>query len=84
MRSIDHLHSIRHGHENEAFAKQAYQRLTGHIVKLCGLHASLDTGIFDASPDGFVGDEGIIEIKCPSSLVGFPPTDMPEKMKISY
>ena len=48
------------------------------------MFVSLENGIFAASPDGLVGDGGIVEIKCPARLIGFPPTEMPYKMKSSY
>ena len=53
----------------------------GKRVKNCGLFVCLTNGILAASPDGLVKDDGIIEIKCPASIIGFPPTDLPKKMK---
>ena len=50
------------GVENEDFARTAYEIATGNIVKQAGF-IELDeyTG---CSPDGLVGDDGLVEIKC--------------------
>lgn len=55
---------MRRGNELEPDARFAYECKTGNVVSECGLvlHESLKAG---ASPDGLVGDEGLLEIKCP-------------------
>jgi len=52
------------GTEHEPEAVEAYAKATGNDVIECGFvkHPTLQTG---ASPDGLVGLEGGIEIKCP-------------------
>lgn len=54
------------GKEKEAEARAAYAARTGNIVDEVGFirHSSLEAG---ASPDGLVGSDTIIEIKCPNS-----------------
>ena len=55
------------GTDQEPFARAAYEHHTGTMVEECGLvlHPEIiDSG---ASPDGLVGDDGLIEIKCPST-----------------
>ena len=55
------------GTDQEPFARAAYEHATGVLVEECGfvLHPEIsDSG---ASPDGLVGDDGLIEIKCPST-----------------
>lgn len=51
------------GHEYEPAARELYEQRTGQTVTLCGFIEWSD--IFGGSPDGLVGDEGGIEIKCP-------------------
>ena len=53
-----------HGHDWEPKARAAYEMLHGVDVELCGLCTS-DDGTAAASPDGFVGEDGSIEVKCP-------------------
>lgn len=56
------------GHEEEAFARMAYEEHTGAIVQEVGFiqHQSLMAG---CSPDGLVGDKGGAEIKSVISTV---------------
>lgn len=56
--------AMQDGIEREPIARMAYEIETGNIVEEVGfiLHESLDCG---ASPDGLIGDDGGIEIKCP-------------------
>ena len=60
--SID-TKEVRWGDEHEQDARVEYERRTGYTVELCGFIA-LNAG-FGGSPDGLVGEEGMIEIKCP-------------------
>jgi putative phage-type endonuclease len=51
------------GIEREPFARQQYEITTGDKVQQVGfVKSDEETGV---SPDGFVGDDGMIEIKCP-------------------
>ena len=55
------------GTEQEPFARAAYEIATGQMVEECGFvpHPTIDNA--GASPDGLVGDSGLIEIKCPNT-----------------
>jgi len=48
----------------EPKAKEKYSLLYGKDVVNCGLFVSLENGILAASPDGLLGDDGILEVKC--------------------
>tara|TARA_R110000868_G_C10948000_1_gene767581 strand:- start:3176 stop:3790 length:615 start_codon:yes stop_codon:yes gene_type:complete len=50
------------GNENEFFARNLYQEQTLSVVQEVGF---IDCGEYGCSPDGLVGDKGLIEIKCP-------------------
>jgi putative phage-type endonuclease len=56
-----------HGVEQEPFARAAYEAHTGQMVEEVGFvpHPTIEAA--GASPDGLVGDDGMVEIKCPSS-----------------
>lgn len=54
---------VRWGNEHEQDARAEYERRTGVAVELCGFIAY--NSVFGGSPDGLVGEDGIIEIKCP-------------------
>lgn len=54
------------GIDNEPTARLAYEAETGDIVTDAPFvqHSLLEAG---ASPDGYIGDDGVLEIKCPNS-----------------
>jgi len=54
------------GTQTEPLARSAYEAWTGNIVTEVGFinHPSIPS--FGASPDGLVGEDGGIEIKCPT------------------
>jgi hypothetical protein len=54
------------GIELEAEARELYQLISGKEVKEVGFCLSNGYG---ASPDGFVGKNGLVEIKCPSMAI---------------
>ena len=53
------------GNNNEQNGIMAYQAFTGNMVTATGLHIHPHNSWLAGSPDGFVGDEGMIEVKCP-------------------
>jgi putative phage-type endonuclease len=55
------------GNEQEPFARAAYEAHTGQMVEEVGFIQHPDIEDAGASPDGLVGDDGMVEIKCPSS-----------------
>lgn len=54
------------GHDWEPKARAAYEMMHGVDVELCGFVTD-DAERIGASPDGFVEDEGSVEIKCPAN-----------------
>ena len=56
------------GKELEPFARMAYESITGNIVEETDFikHKYLAAGV---SPDGMVGDDGMVEFKCPIPAV---------------
>ena len=59
--------AMMHGVEQEPFARAAYEAAQGVMVEEVGFvpHPSIEWA--GASPDGLVGDDGCIEIKCPNT-----------------
>lgn len=55
------------GVEQEPFARAAYEAQTGQMVEEVGFLPHPTIELAGASPDGLVGDDGMVEIKCPSS-----------------
>ena len=68
------------GNDQEPFARAAYEIETGQMVDQVGLIRHPDIVFSGASPDGLIGNDGLIEIKCPNTsthieyaLSGKPP-----------
>ena len=57
--------AMQQGIEREPLARVAYEAETGNMVQEVGFfrHPTLEAG---ASPDGLVGVDGLVEIKCPT------------------
>lgn len=55
------------GTDTEPYAREAYEMATGNIVEEVGFVIHPDINLAGASPDGLVGDDGLIEIKCPNT-----------------
>lgn len=54
-----------HGNTHEDDAVDLYEQQTGVSVKYTGQHVHKDHDWLAASPDGLVGSDGLIEVKCP-------------------
>lgn len=76
------------GTEQEPFARASYELLTGAMVDQVGfvLHPTIERA--GASPDGMVGEDGLLEIKCPKTathlnyvLVGEVPLEYQNQMQ---
>ena len=59
--------AMQHGTDTEPLARAAYEALKDVLVDEVGFvpHPSIDMA--GASPDGLVGDDGLLEIKCPNT-----------------
>jgi putative phage-type endonuclease len=55
------------GTETEPMARAAYEAETGALVEGVGFVPHPTITMSGASPDGFVGDDGLVEIKCPNT-----------------
>lgn len=55
------------GTELEPFARISYEAITGSLVDEAPFVDHPAISGFGASPDGFVGESGLIEIKCPNT-----------------
>jgi len=53
------------GTDNEPNGLSAYMERTGNVVTATGLHVHSNYNWLAGSPDGFIGEEGMVEVKCP-------------------
>ena len=66
-KDISNVPAIKYGIENESVAIKEYEKEFGYKVAKCGIF--LDScGFLGGSPDGLVGNDGIIEVKCPFQM----------------
>lgn len=59
--------AMQHGTETEPQARAMYALETGQEVTETGFHPHPAIEGCGASPDGLVGDDGLVEIKCPNT-----------------
>lgn len=59
--------AMQFGTETEPQARMAYEIMTGATVVETGFVLHPEIAGFGASPDGLIGDDGLIEIKCPNT-----------------
>ena len=55
------------GTDQEPFARAAYEAAQGVMVEEVGFMSHPNIEMAGASPDGLVGDDGMVEIKCPNT-----------------
>ena len=60
---------MKRGTELEPFARMAYEAETGNLASESGVILT-DDRLFGYSTDGFIEDDGMIEIKCLASAIG--------------
>jgi len=66
--SLDRIEAIRYGKEHEADAIESLNKIlakTDLHVEECGLFVDTDTGYLAGTPDGTVGKDALVEVKCP-------------------
>ena len=64
---LSNMKAVQWGNETEPFARSAFEAETGLIVTECGFidHPTIKNA--GCSPDGLIGDDAIVEIKCPNT-----------------
>ncbi|CAI6376417.1 unnamed protein product [Macrosiphum euphorbiae] len=56
----------------EPVALEYFENNMGTTIQTCGLIIDEDYPFFGASPDGLIGNDSIIEVKCPYSAKDYP------------
>ncbi|GFS80275.1 yqaJ domain-containing protein [Nephila pilipes] len=59
--------AMNYGLANEEIARKQYKRKHSVTVRTCGLFVDKDNPFLCASPDELIGNDGLLEIKCPYS-----------------
>ena len=61
--------AMQRGIEMEAEARKMYDLMTDSTVEIVGVCYQDEKKLWGCSPDGLVGDDGLLEIKCPTAPV---------------
>ena len=56
--------AMQHGMDQEPIAREQYEEITGNLVQQAGFCTHDPIEYWGASPDGLVGHDGLLEIKC--------------------
>ena len=67
--------SVKHGSDNENIARKCIENALNVKIERCGLFIDSEIPFLGASPDGLIGDDGIVEIKCPFAARFLTPED---------
>lgn len=59
--------AMTHGIETEPYAMEAFKEAKGLDITQCGFLQHGEIEYFGASPDGLIGDDWLIEAKCPNT-----------------
>ncbi|CAK1578234.1 unnamed protein product [Parnassius mnemosyne] len=76
--------STRYGKSNEITALKEFANELNISITPCGLFVDDDYCFLGASPDGLIGDDGIVEIKCPSSASALTPLEAIKSKKVVF
>lgn len=66
-KDLSHVASVQHGITNEKLAIEQLEKQLGQKIYPCGLFIDHEIPFLGATPDGLIGDDTIVEIKCPIS-----------------
>ncbi len=85
-RSEIKIKALDHGKNTEREARNKYEEVSGKQVRLCGMFIDLEKPYLCASPYGLVGDDGLLEIKCPWSAhnLGLLPQEAVADKRIAH
>jgi hypothetical protein len=77
--------NTRYGRRNEMRAIQEFQKKFEDLkVESCGFFIDNEDFMLGASPDGLIGNDAIIEVKCPAKAAHLTPLDAIKQKIITY
>lgn len=77
-----YFYPYRYGIANESIARKDFEDKFNISIKSAGLFIHKTLNYLAASPDGLIGNDGIIEIKCPYSIKDYTPEQAVNNKKI--
>ncbi|XP_077519899.1 uncharacterized protein LOC144129667 [Amblyomma americanum] len=75
--------AIRYGKDHECLALKQIEYDCNVVVKECGLFVDQESPFLGASPDGLIGEDVLVEVKCPYSARDLNPLEGVRAKKIA-
>lgn len=72
------------GRKHENLAIKELENKIGKKIEPCGLFVDFNNQFLAATPDGLIGEQGIVEIKCPYSAKNISARQAIEEKKITF
>lgn len=72
------------GREHERVAIEEFSEKQKMEIKECGLFVHKKYPFLAATPDGLIGDRGVVEVKCPFSAAKYTPLEAINNKKIKF
>lgn len=72
------------GKKHEKVAIEEFKEKQKIEIVECGFFIDKEHPFLAATPDGLIGERGVVEIKCPSSAAQFSPLDAIRNGKITF
>lgn len=76
--------ATRWGEDHEIVAIKEFEENYNYKVNECGLFIDENCNFLAATPDGLIGDDALIEVKCPSSSANYSPIDGIRQKKVKF
>ncbi|XP_050526268.1 uncharacterized protein LOC126896994 isoform X2 [Daktulosphaira vitifoliae] len=76
--------TAKYGKNSENNAKEMFERIMGVEIQKCGVFIDEHLYFLTAQPDGLIGKDGIVEIKCPYNAKEIPPEDAIKNNMIKF
>lgn len=73
-----------YGYMNEGKAREQYEKEMNVKIEPCGIFIDEDLNYLSAKPDGLIGEDAIVEVKCPFNARDMTPEDAIKKKIIKY
>ncbi|KAK5643017.1 hypothetical protein RI129_009184 [Pyrocoelia pectoralis] len=79
-----HSAACDYGNKFEPVARSTLEKIINQKIEPCGLFIDEEQPFLAASPDGLIGDRGLLEIKCPYSARDMTPEEGIKQRKITF
>ena len=83
-KDITHVTSTKHGKSFEPIALDMFQKKIEEPIMKCGMFVGKEFPFFAATPDGLIGNDTVVEIKCPYKPQNLSLNELIDKKKVTF